>query len=353
MDLSFIIINWNTRKLLLDCLQSIPAAACAYQYEVIVVDNGSDDRSPEAVKHLADPRIHLIENRQNLGFAAANNQALRQARGAYLVLLNSDTIVFPETVQGLITFMDTTPTAAMAGPRMVGGDGRLQNSYDNFPSLVTELLNKSLLRLLMPHRFAGKTASAEAPFEVDSLIGACIAVRSTALKQVGLLDEDYFFFLEETDWCLRMRRQGWKIFHLPQVKIVHLQGQSKKKRPALSWIEYYRSLYIFFRKNRSRASYYTLRTFRFAKLVINLLLTLLGLCLTCGIKARHRDKTAVYARLIWWHLRLCPDGVGLRKDNKQISSQESRVGRQETANNNDPRLKKRGCGKPFKVRNNI
>jgi GT2 family glycosyltransferase len=110
-----------------------------------------------------------------------------------------------------------------------------------------------------------------------------------------------------------MRRAGFRIHHLPQVEIVHLQGQSKKMRPALSWIEYYRSLYLFFKKNRSSSTYYTLRVFRFIKLCVNLLLTFLGLCLTLGAKQRYREKTIVYSRILWWHLRLCPAEVGLRK----------------------------------------
>ncbi len=321
LDISFIIVNWNTRALLLDCLRSIQQAAEPYRYEVFVVDNGSADGSPEAVRQHFGDRVRLIENRNNRGFARANNQALRQAEGRTIFLVNSDTVLQPETVSGLMGFLDATPPAAMAGPRMVGGDGRVQNSYDNFPSLTTELLNKSILRALFPGRFSGKNKTATEPFEVDSLIGACIAVRAEALKPVGIFDEDYFFFLEETDWCLRMRRAGWKIFHVPGVQIVHLQGQSKKRRPSLAWIEYYRSLYLFFRKHRTPLSYGLLRVFRFVKLAVNLLLTVCGLGLTLGMKRRYREKTAVYARILWWHLCLCPDSVGLRGKEERPASQ--------------------------------
>lgn len=312
MDISFIIVNWNTCRLLIDCLSSIRTTVSDFRYEVFVVDNGSMDGSPGEVRKHFETSVHLIENRENRGFAQANNQALSNAQGDYVVLLNSDTVLKQNTIQSLISFLEKTPNAAMAGPRMVDEYGKAQNSYDNFPSLVTELLNKSLLRLIFPHRYAGKAAKAADPFEVDSLIGACIAVRSKAIREVGPLDEDYFFFLEETDWCLRMTRAGWKIFHLPRVEIVHLQGQSKKLRPALAWIEYYRSLYTFFKKNRSPAEYLALRIFRFLKLFINLLLTMLGLCVTLGCKKRYREKTIVYARILWWHLCLCPDSVGLR-----------------------------------------
>lgn len=312
VDISFVIVNWNTRDLLVDCLTSIEQRVSGFCFEIFVVDNNSSDGSADRVKELFADRVILIQNSENLGFARANNLAIRQARGKYVILLNSDTVLREKTVSGLVSFLERTPEAAMTGPRMVDENGKLQNSYDNFPSLLTELLNKSLLRRLFPKRFSGKTLVAKTPFEVDSLIGACIAIRSQAIREVGLFDEDYFFFLEETDWCFRIRKSGWKIFHQPEVEIVHLQGQSKKMRPALSWIEYYRSLYRYFKKNASFRSYMLLRVFRFGKLWINLLLTLAGLVLTLGFRRRLREKTVVYARLLWWHLCFCPDHVGLK-----------------------------------------
>ena len=313
MDISFIIINWNTRDLLVDCLNSIEKHVKGYSFETFVVDNNSSDGSADLVEKLFHNRVNLIRNSENMGFARANNQAIKSAKGRYVILLNSDTVLNKRTVSGLVTFLDSHSDAAMAGPRMIDENGKLQNSYDNFPALITELLNKSILRILFPGKFAGKSLKTDLPFEVDSLIGACIAIRSEAIKEVGMFDEDYFFFLEETDWCFRMRRAGWKIFHQPEIDIIHLQGQSKKMRPALSWIEYYRSLYKYFKKNRSRASYLCLRIFRFLKLVINLVLTFTGLLFTLGKKKRLREKTVIYSRILWWHLTLCPDHVGLKE----------------------------------------
>jgi hypothetical protein len=309
--ISFIIVNWNTCSLLLDCLRSIQSTVSEYHYEIFVVDNGSEDGSAEKVKQSFGDKIHLIENMENRGFAQANNQALRMTSGNYVVLLNSDTVLRNDTVSKLVSFLEENPSAAMVGPCMKSGNGKAQNSYDNFPSLLTELFNKSLLRALIPRKFSGKTSKISEPFEVDSLIGACIAVRSEAIKDVGLLDEEYFFFLEETDWCLRMKKAGWKIFHLPEAEIVHLQGQSKKLNPSLAWIEYYRSLYKFFKKHRSYFSYVILRVFRFIKLIINLILNITGFFLTLGMKIRYREKSFIYAHLLWWHLKGCPDNIGL------------------------------------------
>ena len=205
------------------------------------------------------------------------------------------------------------PSAAIAGPRMVNRDGTLQNSYDNFPTLMTELFNKSLLRTLYPAQYSGKNPAATSPFEVESLIGACMAVRGAAITQAGLLDEYYFFFLEETDWCFRIRKAGWNIFHCPHAEVIHLQGQSKRRSPARARVEYYRSLYIFFKKNRSSASYAAVRLVRFLKVIINLISTFLALCLTFGTKQRLREKTLTYAYLLWWHLMLCPDSWGLKQ----------------------------------------
>lgn len=312
MDVSFIIVNWNTQRLLLDCIASIQSTVHGLEYEIIVVDNGSADGSPEAVRQRFGHSVLLIENAENLGFARANNQAIAHARGSYLVLLNSDTLLLEGAVRELTGFLDTHPRAAMAGPAMIDEQGRPQNSFDNFPSLATELLNKSLLRILLPGKYAGKAADAAEPFEVDSLIGACIVVRREAAEQVGLLDEDYFFFLEETDWCLRFRRAGWSIYHVPSARIVHLQGRSKKMRPARAWVEYYRSLYLFFKKNRSPLSYTVLRIFRVAKLTINLVLTTAGLLATAGLRKRFREKIRIYGYLLWWHIRGCPEHMGLK-----------------------------------------
>ena len=281
-----------------------------------MVDNNSSDGSADLVKKLFHNKVSLIRNSENMGFARANNQAIKLAKGRYCILLNSDTVLNERTVGGLVTFLDSNSDAAMVGPRMTDENGKLQNSYDNFPALTTELFNKSILRILFPGKFSGKTLKADSPFEVDSLIGACIAIRTEAIKEVGMLDEDYFFFLEETDWCFRMRKAGWKIFHHPEIDIIHLQGQSKKLRPVLAWIEYYRSLYKYFKKNRSRVSYLCLRIFRLLKLVINLVLTFTGLLFTLGTKKRFREKTMVYSRILWWHLTLCPDHVGLKGKDK-------------------------------------
>ena len=136
-------------------------------------------------------------------------------------------------------------------------------------------------------------------------------VRAEAVRKVGGPDEDYFFFLEETDWCFRMRRAGWPVYHLPHIRVYHLQGKSKEKSPVKAWIEYYRSLYIFFKKNRNALSYYVLRTGKVLKLALNLLLVSAGTGCTLGMNQGLVRHFRIYGGLLRWHLKGCPRDGGL------------------------------------------
>ncbi len=303
-------MNWNTRALLLACLESVFSIQGEHGLQVIVVDNGSHDGSVAAIRH-AFPAVTVIENGRNLGFARAVNRGLSVAAGPFILLLNSDARI---TWQSLITyraFFDAHPKVGVVGGNYLNEDGSRQNSFDNFPTLTTELLNKSLLRLLFPKKYPSKRKQYTEPLEVESVIGAAMMVRKEAIDSVGMLDEDYFFFIEETDWCLRMRDAGWKIYHLPNAPIYHLQGKSKEKDPGAAWIEYYRSLYLFFRKHRGLTAYWILRIVKLAKLGTNWLLTLAGLGATMGRSSRLRRKFRIYSRLLLWHLRFCPSNAGL------------------------------------------
>lgn len=309
--MTIIIVNWNTRELLCACLESVFRCIRNVRYDVFVVDNASEDGSVDAVRH-GFPRVNLVANSQNEGFARANNQVLRRVDSRYALLLNSDTELIPGAVEALVTFMDQHPTAGAAAPQYLNPDGSKQNSFENFPGLTSELLNKSLLKILFPQKYPSKRKTYHAPLAVDSVIGACMMVRTKVMEKVGCLDEDYFFFLEETDWCYRMRRAGYGVYHIPRARIYHIQGASKEKVPALAWIEYYRSSYLFFKKNRSRFSWLIFRIFRPLKLAVNFLLASLSVMLTLGQHSRSKRKWHIYFRLCLWHIRLCPDDAGLR-----------------------------------------
>jgi GT2 family glycosyltransferase len=301
MDISIIIVTWNTKDLLQKCLDSIYKTIHDITFEIIVIDNASEDDTVVMLKGKF-PHITLIKNNRNLGFGAANNQGLRIMRGRYALLLNSDTVLTIQAVEELFTFMETHPEAAMACGQLLNTDGSKQNSIASFPSLLTLMTNMPLLEYLFPKRYPSKRYNYEKPIEVDSGIGACLLVRKKAIDEVGMFDERYFFFFEETDWAYQMKKAGWKIFHIPTAFIYHFQGQSIG-RNVRSRIEFYRSRYLFFRKWHSRAYYLLISSVIFVRLLVNWLLTSAGNILTLGFHREIRDKWIVYSRLIFWHFQ--------------------------------------------------
>jgi GT2 family glycosyltransferase len=301
MDISIIIVTWNTKDLLQKCLDSIYKTIHDITFEIIVIDNASEDDTLVMLKGKF-PHITLIKNSRNLGFGAANNQGLRIMRGRYALLLNSDTVLTIQAVEELFTFMETHPEAAMACGQLLNADGSKQNSMASFPSLLTLMTNMPLLEYLFPKRYPSKRYNHKNPVEVDSGIGACLLVRKKAIDEVGMFDERYFFFFEETDWAYQMKKAGWKIFHIPTAFIYHLQGQSIGS-DIRSRIEFYRSRYLFFRKWHSRAYYLLISSVIFFRLLVNWLLTTAGNILTLGFHRGIRDKWIVYSRLIFWHFQ--------------------------------------------------
>jgi hypothetical protein len=281
------------------------------EMEVFVVDNGSMDGSGTAVRERF-PNVCLIENEKNLGFAKATNQGIQRASGKYILLLNPDTEVKEGTIERFISFMDQHLEAGLVGAQLLNADGSKQNSIANFPSLATELLNKSLLRWLFPKSFPGKEEDYSEPIEVESVIGACMVVRREAMDQVGLLDEHYFLFLEETDWCYRMKRAGWKVYHVPQAEIYHFQGKSAEREKERARVEYFRSRYHFFKKNRGNLQWFILFIGLLIRLGFEYLAMIVASIITLFMIKGWRKKLSIYAYLLWWHLRFCPEGMGLR-----------------------------------------
>jgi GT2 family glycosyltransferase len=311
MDLSIVIVNWNTKNLLLQCLEAVYQPAGAVEKEVFVVDNGSADGSQTAVRERF-PGVTLIENQANLGFAKANNQALGRSRGDYLLLLNPDTRVEAGAIEKLLSFMEGHREAGAAGPQLLHPDGTKQNSIANFPSLATELLNKRFLRWLFPKKFPGKERDYRKPLEVDSVIGACMMVRREAMEQVGLLDEDYFLFLEETDWCYRFKKAGWKIYHVPQAKVYHFQGKGVEREKKRARIEYYRSRALFFKKNRGRVQCFILLIGSMLRLGVGLFLMTVVCCFSLFSVKKWINKLWIYTFITWWYLKGCPEEMGLK-----------------------------------------
>lgn len=306
MDLSIIIVNRNTKKLLIDCVGSVYRTVPPLSFEVFVVDNASSDASVEALKR-AFPGVVCVENARNLGFARANNLALKRANGRYAVLLNTDTVLTPGALEAIVKFMDSNERVGVCGGQLLNEDGSLQNSIASMPTLSTELLNKSLLKLLFPKKYPGKKSRFSKPTEVDSIIGACMAVSKKAIDRAGLLDEAYFFFFEETDWCLAMKKAGFHVFFHPGARIYHLQGQTAKKNIAAARVEYWRSRYIFFRKNYSTPANIVL----YAGLITRLFVSILLQAPASLVSAKTRGKLKVNLRLLAWHMIGRPGQWGL------------------------------------------
>ena len=301
MDISIIIVTWNTKDLLQKCLDSIYKTIHDITFEIIVIDNASEDDTVVMLKGKF-PHITLIKNSRNLGFGAANNQGLQIMRGRYALLLNSDTVLTIHAVEELFAFMETHPESAMACGQLLNSDGSKQNSIASFPSLLTLMTNMPLLEYLFPKRYPSKRYNYKNPMEVDSGIGACLLVRKKTIDEVGMFDERYFFFFEETDWAYQMKKAGWKIFHIPTAFIYHLQGQSIGG-DVRSRIEFYRSRYQFFRKWHRRTYYLLISSVIFSRLLVNWLLTTAGNILTLGFHRGIRAKWIVYSRLIFWHFQ--------------------------------------------------
>lgn len=252
-DLTIVVVSWNTRELLRGCLASALEATGRMDGEVVVVDNGSSDGTVEMV--LSDfPTVRLVENRENRGFAAANNQAIVGSASRYVLLLNSDAVLLPGSAESMVSYLDSHPAVGAVGAQLLNPDGTFQWSYADFPSLVGELLLSAgvarwVLSRAYPSHPPQRSLDAKA---VDWVSGACLMVRSAAVDQVGLLDEDYFMYSEETDWCYRLWRGGWPVHYLPTAKAVHWSGRSASKAPEAKRAQLYRSKWLFFAKHRGK-----------------------------------------------------------------------------------------------------
>jgi GT2 family glycosyltransferase len=258
-DLSIIIVNWNTHDLLNKCLNTINLHLGELDAEVLVIDNASSDGSVEMVQQEW-PEVRLFQNETNEGFARANNKGIRESRGRYYLLLNTDTFVHPGAIETLLRFMDANPDTGAGGCRLYYGDGSLQRSCTSFPTLLTELWQALWLDRLFPEsEIFGKYWMTYWDFndvrEVDSVIGACMILRREAIDEVGLFDESYFMYSEEVDLCYRLKKAGWKIRFTPKATATHIWGgTSKRIQEETTFLRLYRSRMLFFRKHYGRTA---------------------------------------------------------------------------------------------------
>ncbi|MFO7741697.1 MAG: glycosyltransferase family 2 protein [Anaerolineae bacterium] len=268
VDLSVVIVSWNVRPLLRRCIQSIrspearpanerPAAPNVgrpkpdVEIEIIVVDNGSSDDSVEMVRE-AFPDVRLVANEDNRGFPAANNQGIAIAEGRYILLLNPDTEVVGDALTTLVAFADAHPDVAIVGPQLMNPDGTVQSSRRRFPTLLTALFESTWLEPCAPRQLLEQYYVFDRPDDVtqdvDWVTGAAMLARRQAAEAVGPMDEGFFMYSEELDWCRRFGEAGWRVVYLPTAQIIHHVGKSSEQVVAARHIHFQTSKVRYFRK---------------------------------------------------------------------------------------------------------
>jgi len=258
VDLSIVILSWNVRDLLRQCLESVasgrPLSANhpLLVTEIIVVDNASSDGSVEMV--CAEfPAVRLIANQTNRGYTGGNNDGIAAATGRYVMILNPDTRVLDDALAAMVAYADAHPDVGVVGPQLLNPDGSVQSSRRRFPTLMTGLFESTWLQPLAPRDVLRRYYVLDRPDdtiqEVDWLFGACFLVRRKVIQQVGTLDEDFFMYSEEMDWCYRMRQAGWKVVYLPEAQVIHYGGKSSDQVAAQRHIYFQTSKVRYFRKH--------------------------------------------------------------------------------------------------------
>ena len=291
-DLSIIIVTYNPGPILFDCLSSLPDGAGTLDYEVLVVDNNSTDGVPHAAAEQ-HPKMRFIFNRDNRGFAGANNQGLELVQGRYLLLLNPDVIVEPVSLQALVEFLEATPSAGIAGPRTLDGSGQVTlTAHTDYkpPVILWQYLG---LDRLLPNRVYGRyrraCETAAEPFPVAWVQGCCLLLRRAVYEQIGGLDEEFFLFAEEPDFCDRAQRAGWSTWFIPAARVHHLESTSVKRYHEARIRSYHLSPLHYFRKRGQVGAMGVLK---------------IGFTLELGLKAivrlsqRDGERVRVYGRVV-------------------------------------------------------
>jgi len=274
---SALIVSYNTRELLLEAVGSVVDEPGV---ETIVVDNASSDGSPQAVAERF-PGVTLIRSELNLGFAGGVNRAAAAARGASLLVLNSDARLCPGALAQLLELLARQPRAALVGPALRYPDGRPQAGAFEFPGLVQVLLDLFPIDRLMDTPLNGRVAPNDQPMPIDYPLGACMLIRRAAWAEVGPFDEGYFMYLEEIDWCRRARRRGWQVWYQPAALAIHHGGSSTRQQPAAMFAQLWRSRLRYYQRFHGPA------TNRLVHLVVRL-----------GLRAAARADSSRRAELI-------------------------------------------------------
>jgi N-acetylglucosaminyl-diphospho-decaprenol L-rhamnosyltransferase len=322
-DIDILIVSWNVSALLGSCLRSILAQAGAgapefdgmplgeHRIRVHVIDNGSVDGTVQAVREQF-PWVHLLASERNLGFTGGNNLGLQHATGEYILLLNPDTELDPNAVGAMLHALQTHAHAGVAGPRLLYADGQPQPSRRRFPTLTMALFESTVLERWFPHnRWARAYRMEDVPDDrmqtVDWLTGACLFTRRMVWDQIGPLDDRFFMYSEELDWCRRAADAGWECLYVPEAHVVHHEGQSSGQVVARRRYLFSTSKVLYWEKHHGRAQARLLRRFLVLTFVSQLIVESLKWLLGHKRELR-RERIAAYRWLIGTGLRR-PSGI--------------------------------------------
>jgi len=254
MTLSIVIVNYNTRKLLRSCLASIYAGANGLPFDVCVVDNNSRDNSVGMVRSEF-PKVKVTENKSNVGFSKANNAVIAQTDADYILLLNPDTLVLGDAIDRVVRYLEGHPEVGICGCKVLNTDRTLQLACRrSIPTPKVAFFRLTGLSKLFPNsktiaRYNLTYEDPETTHEVDAVSGAFLMIRRQAIEDIGLLDERFFMYGEELDWCLRAKRAGWAVMYYPEAEIIHYKGESTKYNSRKAALEFYRAMYLFHKKH--------------------------------------------------------------------------------------------------------
>lgn len=258
VDVTVSIVNWNTADELRGCLDSVLAQNGHTSFSVTVVDNASSDGSAEMVASEYAGRVCLITNSKNLGFGAGHNQAIRISDSRYVLLLNPDCrIPDPEALRKMVEFMDANPDIGMLGPRVLNPDGSLQYSARRYPTPFAAIFRHTILGKLFPNnRFVREYMmtdwSHDEVRDVDWLSGSALLVRKETMDQIGLLDEQFFMYVEDVDWCRRAHAGGWRVVYFPMTVVTHRIGAASDQNPVPMIRQHHRSMLRYYLKYNGR-----------------------------------------------------------------------------------------------------
>jgi len=297
---SIIIVTIGYDTLLHECIDSIyKHVKC--DFEIILVNN--------AVKPLSTPhaqKLIVLENGRNLGFARAVNKGITVAKGDMILLLNSDTLLIDDCLTSMASFLTSHINAGVCGVQLIFQNNKLQNSVDMIPNIFTQILNKSILKIVFPKVYPSKRSGFKVPVEVPSIIGACMMIKRKVIDSIGMLDEGFFFYLEETDICKRAKDHGFGVWHLPDIRIIHHQGKTAKKLDVRRKVEFQRSLCRFFIKHKGLFQtmiFYVCMILKSAvKLIINLPFVMVP---------KSRDRFFKSVAVFLWYILGSPKDWGL------------------------------------------